>query len=46
MKKLLAIILGLTFILPACGGEESGKTDDQIKDEQETNSLTEAESEN
>jgi cystine transport system substrate-binding protein len=41
MKKLFAIILGITFILSACGGEELGKTDEQVQDEQETNSLTE-----
>ncbi|MBM7662064.1 cystine transport system substrate-binding protein [Bacillus mesophilus] len=44
MKKLFAIIFSLTFILTACGGEDSGKTDDQVQDEQETNSLTEAQS--
>jgi L-cystine transport system substrate-binding protein len=39
MKKLLMLILvalGLTFILSACGGEDTGKTGQQVADEKET----------
>ncbi|WP_246943171.1 amino acid ABC transporter substrate-binding protein [Bacillus pinisoli] len=43
MKKFLIVLLGLTFILSACGGEDSGKTDEQVNDEQATDDLTTAE---
>ncbi|MFD1739081.1 transporter substrate-binding domain-containing protein [Bacillus salitolerans] len=37
MKKLvLFFALGLTLFLAACGGEDTGKTDEQVADEKET----------
>ncbi|WP_456279302.1 amino acid ABC transporter substrate-binding protein [Bacillus sp. AK128] len=41
MKKLFILFLGLIVFLSACGGDdEQGKTEEQVKDEAETNSLT------